>query len=77
MPYHLVILDMTMPHLGGGEIFDLLRQINPSLAVLLSSGYSIEGRASDIINRGCKGFIQKPFSMQNIADKIESIIGTQ
>jgi two-component system, cell cycle sensor histidine kinase and response regulator CckA len=73
----LVILDMTMPHLGGGQIFDLLRQINPTIAVLLSSGYSIEGRAADIINRGCNGFIQKPFSMEDIADKIKSIIRTQ
>ena len=70
----LVILDMILPDLGGGEIFDLLKEINPSVAVILSSGYSIEGRATDILNRGCKGFIQKPFSMEELAEKIKSII---
>ncbi len=70
----LVILDMILPDLGGGEIFDQLKEINPSVAVILSSGYSIEGRATDILNRGCKGFIQKPFSMEELAEKIKSII---
>jgi PAS domain S-box-containing protein len=70
----LVILDMILPDLGGGQIFDLLKGINPSVAVILSSGYSIEGRATDILNRGCKGFIQKPFSMEELAEKIKSII---
>jgi CheY-like chemotaxis protein len=70
----LVILDMILPDLGGGQIFDLLKEINPAVAVILSSGYSIEGRATDILNRGCKGFIQKPFSMEELAEKIKSII---
>jgi two-component system cell cycle sensor histidine kinase/response regulator CckA len=70
----LVILDMILPDLGGGQIFDLLKEINPAVAVILSSGYSIEGKATDILNRGCKGFIQKPFSMEELAEKIKSVI---
>ena len=57
----LVILDMIMPGISGGETFDRLRAINPDVRVLLSSGYSINGEAKHIMERGCNGFIQKPF----------------
>jgi PAS domain S-box-containing protein len=71
---NLVILDMIMPDMNGGEVFDRLKEINPGVTVLLSSGYSIDGRATDILNRGCKGFIQKPFGMDDLAEKINSIL---
>lgn len=70
----LVILDMVMPDMNGGDVFDRLREINPRATVLLASGYSIDGRATDILNRGCDGFIQKPFSMEDLSDKINSIL---
>ncbi len=70
----LVILDMVMPDLGGAEVFDRLREIDPGVTVLLASGYSIDGRASEILSRGCNGFIQKPFSREDLAEKIESIL---
>jgi signal transduction histidine kinase len=56
----LVIMDMIMPGMGGGEAYDRLKKINPEVKVLLSSGYSINGQASRILERGCDGFIQKP-----------------
>ncbi|MGW8325049.1 MAG: PAS domain-containing hybrid sensor histidine kinase/response regulator, partial [Desulfobacterales bacterium] len=59
----LVIIDMIMPDLNGGETYDELKNINPKIKALLSSGYSIDGQAQDIINRGCNGFIQKPFNI--------------
>ncbi|MDY6969531.1 MAG: PAS domain S-box protein, partial [Spirochaetota bacterium] len=70
----LVILDMIMPGLSGGETYDKLREINPDIKVLLSSGYSINGEASDIINRGCNGFIQKPYNMKQLSQKIFEIL---
>jgi signal transduction histidine kinase len=70
----LVVLDMIMPRMGGSETFDRLRQINPDIKVLLSTGYSIEGQAADIVNRGCAGFIQKPFNMAELTKKIMEII---
>ncbi len=70
----LVILDMIMPIMDGGQAFDEIRKINPSARVLLSSGYSLEGRARDIMNRGCDGFIQKPFSLQELADRIKKLL---
>jgi len=70
----LVILDMIMPDMGGGETFDRLREINPGVRVLLSSGYSIDGRAQEIMTRGCDGFIQKPFSVEELSQKIREIV---
>jgi CheY-like chemotaxis protein len=66
----LVILDMIMPEFGGADTFEALRRIDPSVRVLLSSGYSVEGQAKEIIQNGCKGFIQKPFSMTELSRKI-------
>ena len=70
----LVIMDMIMPGMGGGETFDRLKKINRNIKVLLSSGYSINGQASKILERGCDGFIQKPFNLIQLSDKIHEII---
>ncbi|MBW1695367.1 MAG: PAS domain S-box protein [Deltaproteobacteria bacterium] len=71
----LVILDMIMPNMGGGDTYDRLKEINPAVKVLLSSGYSIDGQAEDILNRGCNGFIQKPFTVEQLSMKIREILG--
>jgi two-component system cell cycle sensor histidine kinase/response regulator CckA len=70
----IVILDMIMPGISGGRTFDLLREINPDVGVILASGYSAEGEARNIINRGCWGFIQKPFKLQEFSRKIREVL---
>jgi two-component system cell cycle sensor histidine kinase/response regulator CckA len=71
---NMVILDVIMPDMGGGETYERLKKINPDIKVLLSSGYSINGQASEIMNRGCNGFIQKPFNMEQLSMKIRDIL---
>jgi PAS domain S-box-containing protein len=71
---HLVILDMIMPEMGGGKTFDQLKEIDPGVNVLLASGYSLDGQATAIMNRGCNGFIQKPFDLQSLSEKVRNII---
>jgi len=71
----LVLLDMVMPKVGGGEAFDRLRKINPDLKVILCSGYSIDGQASEILNRGCNAFIQKPFNLKTLSQNIQTVMG--
>ena len=71
----LVIMDMIMPGMGGGETFDRLKEIDPEIKVLLSSGYSINGQATEILQRGCDGFIQKPFNLNQLAGTIQKILG--
>jgi PAS domain S-box-containing protein len=70
----LVIMDLIMPGMSGSETFDGLKMINRDVKVLLSSGYSINGQASKILERGCDGFIQKPFNLIQLSDKIQQII---
>ncbi|MCJ7774433.1 MAG: response regulator, partial [Desulfobacterales bacterium] len=71
---NLVILDMIMPKMSGSETYDSLKAIHPDVTVLLSSGYSLDGRAKDILNKGCDGFIQKPFNMKQLSQKISEIL---
>ena len=70
----LVILDMIMPDMGGGEAYDRIKEINPRVKVLLSSGYSIDGQATEIMKRGCDGFIQKPFKADELSEKLKKIL---
>ncbi|MFH1674613.1 MAG: PAS domain S-box protein [Pseudomonadota bacterium] len=70
----LVILDMIMPAMGGGKAYDLLKETNPDIKVLLCSGYSIDGHAMEILEQGCDGFIQKPFDIKGLSHKIREIL---
>ncbi|MCB2218693.1 MAG: PAS domain S-box protein [Desulfobulbaceae bacterium] len=70
----LVILDMIMPGMDGGQTYDRLRELHPLLPVLLSSGYAINGHAIEIMQRGCDGFIQKPFSIAELSQKIRRVL---
>jgi DNA-binding NarL/FixJ family response regulator len=65
---------MIMPGMSGRELFDQLRAVQPSLRVLVSTGYSVEGEVSDLMTRGCKGYIQKPFSIRVLAKEIRRIL---
>lgn len=71
---NMVILDMIIPGMGGGEAYDSLKKIDPKIKVLLSSGYSISGQAAEILERGCNGFIQKPFKLRELSVKIRNVL---
>ncbi len=70
----MVILDMIMPDMSGSDTFDRLKEINSGVKVLLSSGYSIKGQATEILDRGCDGFVQKPFNMKQLSWKIREVL---
>jgi len=70
----LVLLDMVMPGLNGRDTFEALREVEPGVKVLLCSGYSAEGEASEIMRRGCNGFIQKPFDSEELASKLREVL---
>ena len=70
----MVILDIIMPDMGGGEVYAKIKVINPEVKVLLSSGYSVDGQAIELLERGCDGFMQKPFTMEELSGKITQIM---
>jgi len=70
----LVILDMTMKDTGGSETYDKMKEIDPNVKVLLSSGYTVEGQPTEILERGCNGFIQKPFTIGELSRVINEIL---
>jgi DNA-binding NtrC family response regulator len=70
----LVILDMIMPGMDGRETFRRLKQIDPDIKVLISSGYSIDEIASDMLVLGCGDFIQKPFDMYQASKMIRNVL---
>jgi two-component system cell cycle sensor histidine kinase/response regulator CckA len=70
----MVVLDMIMPDMGGGDTYDMLKKIDPEAKVLLSSGYSVDGQASQILSRGCDGFIQKPFNLKELSHKLRDVL---
>ncbi len=72
--FRMVILDLVMPGMSGEEVLKRLQTINPGVRVLLSSGYSLEAKAQHMLESGCRGFIQKPFSLKALSGKIEEIL---
>jgi PAS domain S-box-containing protein len=71
----MVLLDMIMPEMNGKAVYEKMKEIDPNVKVLLSSGYSIEGLATEILDRGCDGFIQKPFTLSELSERVTEILG--
>jgi two-component system, cell cycle sensor histidine kinase and response regulator CckA len=65
----LVILDMIIPGLSGGETFDALKVINPAVKVMLFSGYIVSDLAKKIMDKGCSAFIQNHFTWRSFPEK--------
>lgn len=70
----LIILDIVMPRIGGKETFKKLKSMNPDVKVIISSGYSIDGEAQEILNSGASAFIQKPYKITEISLLIRRVL---
>ncbi len=71
---NLVILDMIMPEMNGLETFLELKKQNPDVKVLLSTGYSIDEKAQEMLRQGCKGYILKPYSVIDFSHKVRDVL---
>ncbi|WP_163337627.1 PAS domain S-box protein [Desulfopila sp. IMCC35008] len=70
----LVILDMIMPGMDGGEVFSAIKERWPVLPVILSSGYSLDGQAGEIMDQGARGFLQKPFTLSALSEELQLVL---
>jgi CheY-like chemotaxis protein len=71
---NLVILDMIMPEMNGLETFLKLKKLYPDIKVLLSTGYSIDEKAQEMLRQGCRGYILKPYSVIDFSHKLREVL---
>jgi CheY-like chemotaxis protein len=69
----IVVLDMTMPHVDGGEAFKEIRRINPDAKVLIASGYSKEDIGARFAGKGVTEVLQKPYTMKSLRESLKNI----
>lgn len=69
-----VILDLSMPGMDGKECFVRLREIDPEVKVVLTTGFSGDGRVQELLDMGVRGFLQKPFRLRELADTLENLL---
>jgi two-component system cell cycle sensor histidine kinase/response regulator CckA len=70
----LMVLDLIMPGMDGGQTFDRIHEIQPLMPVILSSGYALNDQVNAIMQRGCNGFIQKPFNIYDLSEEVRKVL---
>lgn len=70
----LALLDIKLPDMDGGKVYPLIMKARPNLKVIVFSGYSIDGPARKILDVGAQDFIQKPFSLAVLSQKLRVIL---
>jgi signal transduction histidine kinase len=70
----LAVVDMVMPRLSGPELFSRMKEINPGVRVIVSSGYSHDLEGQRMLERGCLGFLQKPYNAEALARIIRAVL---
>jgi CheY-like chemotaxis protein len=73
--FDLVIVDLSMPVMGGAECYRVLRQLDPRVRVLLSTGHALEDEARRLLREGAVGFVQKPYTMHQLALRVREVLG--
>jgi signal transduction histidine kinase len=70
----LVVADMAMPRMSGPELFARMKEINPGVRVIVSSGYSHDQEGQRMLQHGCLGFLQKPYNVDQLCQHIRSVL---
>ena len=67
---------MTMPHLDGEACFRALRELDPNVKVIMTSGYNEQEVVGRFVGKGLSGFVQKPYKMADILSKIRDVLAS-
>ena len=70
----LIISDLEMPKMNGKEVMDKLREIDPQIKVMLSSGTLTNADEKNVMNKGFNGFLKKPYNINTLCEKMAQII---
>jgi len=70
----LVIADMVMPCIGGPELFARMKEIDPGVRVIVSSGYSHDQEGRRMLRHGCLGYLQKPYNMESLNQLVRNVL---
>jgi len=70
----LVITDIKMPKVSGKELYYRLKEIDPDIRIILSSGYDVDVDIRELMKRGAAGFLQKPFSVQELTTSVKKAL---
>ena len=70
----LILMDLMMPIMDGGEVFRVFKQVSLNVKVIICSGYSIKGKVENLMEQGIDAFIQKPFVYDELLDTISRVL---
>lgn len=70
----LVLLDVIMPEIDGLETYKILKKSNPDIRTVVMSGFSKQGKASELLKLGAQGFIQKPFRLAELSESVSEAL---
>jgi CheY-like chemotaxis protein len=70
----LIILDFFLPVMDGDAVFEELKAINPSVNVVLSSGFAEQNKIGAMLAQGLRGFIPKPYTREKLLEQVQSTI---
>ncbi len=72
-----VILDLTMPDMGGAEVFKRMRQRRADIPILFASGYTVSAVPPELADQPKTGFLQKPYQASGLIGKVQELIDPQ
>jgi CheY-like chemotaxis protein len=73
----LVVLDLSMPEMDGAECFEKLREINPAVRVLICTGHGKRQDTEEMLARGARGMVRKPFDLDQLSEAIDGALDEQ